>query len=98
MQAGAQLEYLTANVCSRGFHEVVVSDRTIDAVKTARDANKSLWRISSTLFAHIASDKSLAPIGRFGNSPLAEKYNILAGQQVAQELRAIALSDDLQEA
>lgn len=92
IQAGAQLEYLTANVCSRGYHEVVVTERTIGAVANARANNKSLWRISSTLFTHIRSDESLSPLGRFAGVPPLGKYNAIAGDQVAGELKAIALA------
>lgn len=92
IQTGKQLEWLTGGECIAGMHEVVVTDRTLDAVKHASSQNRSLWRVSSTLFAHIASDSVLIPLDQFGNSPLASKYPpICAGEFVEQELSAINL-------
>ena len=59
-----------------------------------RKANKqSLWRVSSTLFGHIASDRVLQPLGRFANLPgAATNYPpVDCGQHVQDELNAIAL-------
>ncbi len=54
---------------------------------------RSLWRISSTLFSHIASDRLLEPIGRFGADEAARaKYPpVFAGEQVSAELLLIKL-------
>lgn len=74
------------------MHEVVVSKRTLDAIELARQKNHSLWRVSSTLFSHIASDATLKPLGGFAETPEAVKYPpILAGEFVEQELSAINL-------
>ena len=44
------------------------------------------------LFAHIASDAVLKPLGHFAESPLASKYpSICAGEFVEQELAVINL-------
>ncbi|KAL1802587.1 hypothetical protein ACET3Z_031234 [Daucus carota] len=92
IQAGKQIEWLTAGDCIAGMHEVVVTKRTTDAIKLALEQNRSLWRVSSTLFAHIASDAILEPLGHFAESPLAAKYPpICAGEFVEQELSAINL-------
>lgn len=32
-----------------GMHEVVVTNRTTDAIKRALEQNRSLWRVSSTV-------------------------------------------------
>jgi hypothetical protein len=96
IQAGVQLEHLTGGEIARGFHEVVVSDATTAAVAAARQAGRPLWRVSSTFFAHCRSDESLAPLGHFATRPGAAKYNTLAGEQVAAELKAISLTDDAQ--
>ncbi|KAM1974073.1 hypothetical protein ACFX15_039018 [Malus domestica] len=69
------------------MHEVIVTNRTIDAIKLATEQSRLLWRVSSTLFAHIASDAVLKPLGHFAESPLASKYPpIYAGEFVEQEL------------
>lgn len=44
-----QIEWLTAGDCIAGMHEVVVTERTIDAIKLATQQNRSLWRVSSTV-------------------------------------------------
>lgn len=93
LQAGLQFEYLTGGAVLAGFHEVVVNEQTLVAVEAAKKAGRSLWRISSTLFGHIASDQSLLPVGHFKNEPTAHKYpEITAGEQVLAELKAISLA------
>ncbi|KAK4364383.1 hypothetical protein RND71_015741 [Anisodus tanguticus] len=92
IQAGKQIEWLTAGECMAGMHEVVVTNRTTDSIKRALEQNYSLWRVSSTLFAHIASDAVLKPLGHFSDSLLASKYPpICAGEFVEQELAVINL-------
>ncbi|KAE8038197.1 hypothetical protein FH972_010729 [Carpinus fangiana] len=92
IQTGKQIEWLTAGDCIAGMHEVVVTNRTIEAIKVASEQNRSLWRVSSTLFAHIASDAVLKPLGHFAESPLASKYPpMCAGEFVEQELAVINL-------
>lgn len=92
IQTGKQIEWLTAGECTAGMHEVVVTKRTIDAINLASEQNRSLWRVSSTLFAHIASDAVLKPLGHFVESPLASKYPpMCAGEFVEQELAVINL-------
>ncbi|KAG9151886.1 hypothetical protein Leryth_002155 [Lithospermum erythrorhizon] len=92
VQTGKQIEWLTGGDCIAGMHEVVVTSRTTDAIKLASEQNRSLWRVSSTLFAHIASDAILNPLGHFADSSLASKYPpISAGEFVEQELAVINL-------
>ncbi|CAL9003878.1 unnamed protein product [Prunus brigantina] len=87
IQTGKQIEWLTAGDCIAGMHEVVVTHRTVDAIKQATEQHRLLWRVSSTLFAHIASDAVLKPLGRFAESSPASKYPaIYAGEFVEQEL------------
>ena len=71
-----------------------MDDAAAAAVAAARSAGASLWRISSTAFTHLASDATLAPLGRFVDAPgAAAAYPpVLVGHHVAAELRAIALS------
>ena len=44
-----QLEWLTGGECLAGMHEVVVTKRTLEAIELAKEQNRSLWRISSTV-------------------------------------------------
>ncbi|PON52822.1 Non-heme dioxygenase N-terminal domain containing protein [Parasponia andersonii] len=92
IQTGKQIEWLTGGDCLAGMHEVIVTSRTTDAIKLASEQNRSLWRVSSTLFAHIASDAVLKPLGHFAESPLASKYpSLCAGEFVEKELTVINL-------
>ncbi|MQM21260.1 hypothetical protein Taro_054297 [Colocasia esculenta] len=92
IQAGKELEWLTGGECLAGMHEVVVSDRTISSIEVAQQEGRSLWRVSSTLFAHIASDALLRPLDHFTESPSACKYPpICTGEYVEKELSAINL-------
>ncbi|XP_020526467.1 uncharacterized protein LOC18439887 isoform X2 [Amborella trichopoda] len=87
-----RLEWLTAGECTAGMHEVVVTKQTIAAIESARLKNQSLWRVSSTLFAHIASDAMLKPLGHFAELPSSSKYPAMcAGEFVELELSAINL-------
>ncbi|TXG55804.1 hypothetical protein EZV62_017117 [Acer yangbiense] len=98
IQAGKQIEWLTAGECQAGMHEVIVTNRTTEAIKLASAQNRSLWRVSSTLFAHIASDATLKPLGHFAESPLAGKYpSMCAGEFVEQELAVINLKGNKEE-
>lgn len=92
VQAGKQMEYLTGGYVQAGFHEVIVSEATLEAIATRKAAGKSLWRVSSTLFSHTASDHTLEPLGPFATPESVAKYPpILAGNQVLEELSHIEL-------
>ncbi|KNC98901.1 uncharacterized protein SPPG_05866 [Spizellomyces punctatus DAOM BR117] len=94
VQAGKQLEILTGGVIRAGFHEVCVVEDTIAAMTRQKEKNRPLWRISSTLFYHVASDRVLRPLGGLGGQEGREKYpEILAGRQVQAELGFISLMD-----
>jgi len=93
LQAGKQLEWITGGAITAGFHEVVVTPETLAAVEKAKLEGRPLWRISSTLFSHVSSDKELSVLPPFANEETIKKYpNILAGQQAEDELKAINLS------
>ncbi|OTA03433.1 Iron/ascorbate family oxidoreductase [Trichoderma parareesei] len=64
VQAGKQIEYITGGLIKAGYHEVVVNERTLEAVEArkSRFPDRPLIRISSTLFWHLNSDYDLAPI------------------------------------
>jgi len=74
------------------MHEVIFSPATARTVEEAKAVGRCTWRVSSTLFAHVASDRVLQPLGHFADGPLAAKYPaIQAGLQVEQELAALML-------
>lgn len=89
---GRQLEWLTGGHVKAGMHEVVHTPEAVAAAEAARLAGRSTWRVSSTLFAHIASDQLLRPLGHFADGDLAGKYPAtLAGEYVESELSVINL-------
>eukprot|EP00698_Gefionella_okellyi_P003592 TRINITY_DN13377_c0_g1_i1.p1 TRINITY_DN13377_c0_g1~~TRINITY_DN13377_c0_g1_i1.p1 ORF type:complete len:357 (-),score=74.92 TRINITY_DN13377_c0_g1_i1:40-1110(-) len=93
VQAGMQLEYATGGAILAGWHEVVVSERTIQAVEAAKAAGRSVWRVSSTLFSHVASDVTLQPLQHFATPEANEKYPPIAtGEFVTKELNRIKLA------
>eukprot|EP01132_Coremiostelium_polycephalum_P005623 gene5623-6998_t len=92
LQAGKQLEWITGGDILAGFHEVVVTPETLTAVEKAKAEGRSLWRISSTLFGHVASDTDLKILEPFNTEENRAKYPcILAGKQSEQELEMIQL-------
>jgi isopenicillin N synthase-like dioxygenase len=94
-QAGKQLEWLTGGHIKAGMHEVMHTHATADATEAAQRAGRSTWRVSSTLFAHIASDRILQPLGRFAEEKTASQYPATpAGAYVESELRVIKLQAD----
>lgn len=72
---------------------MVVSDATVAAIEKAKEKDASLWRISSTVFCHAASDAVLEPLGKFLDKceNVADYPPTKAGQQVVNELQKISL-------
>ena len=90
LQAGKQFEYLTGGHVLAGFHEVVVSEQTVETIDQALKAGRSLCRVSSTMFTHIASDQILEPLQPFRNAQTLKIYPpIQAGAQLLAELKAV---------
>lgn len=93
LQAGKQLAWLTGGDIKEGMHEVVCSDATVQAVEKAREAGKSCWRVSSTVFAHISPPVVLKPIA--GHVGATEEYQpITVKDYVESELQMIKLAPD----
>ena len=94
IQAGMQMEHLTGGHVTAGYHEVIATKQAIQRARDAKLEGRIPWRVSSTLFAHINSDRTLIPLGDFSESKTASKYPaIKAGAQVAEVLKEIALSN-----
>lgn len=93
IQAAKQLEWLTGGVIRAGFHEVVVDENTLQALDRQKANNRPLWRISSTFFYHIASDKLMQPLEGLNPSPeaLKEYPPTYAGDHVLSEIEFIKL-------
>lgn len=78
--------------------QVVVAPETLATIEKRRALGQSLWRVSSTLFSHIASDQELRPLegGPWARTDNARFPPVLAGDQVMEELRAIKLGQQQQ--
>jgi len=99
-QAGMEFEYLTGGAVIAGYHEVVVTEKTLAGIARAKQNSTSLWRISSTFFSHIAYDETLhsrlphdhqVPDNMLVEGGKKEYPPILAGDFVANELKVISL-------
>ena len=95
LQAGRQLAWLTGGDIEEGMHEVVCSEQTLAAVERARtDETRSLWRVSSTVFAHVGPDVVLRPIA--GKREACDAYPPTPNREfVAAELRQLKLAADV---
>ena len=72
--------------------QVVCSEDTLLALNKAKAEGSSTWRVSSTVFGHIASDQVLTPLGHFATAQATQDYPAVdAGKFVQQELEAIKL-------
>ena len=56
VQAGQQFEYLTGGHVRAGFHEVVVTPQTVQALERARAEGRPCWRVSSTVRLSVCYD------------------------------------------
>jgi len=87
VQAGDQLEICTGGYIKAGYHQVTVTDACMHCIETIKSEG-DIWRVSSTLFSHVASDKFL--MNYIGAScPNASK--IQAGDFVNHHLKKINL-------
>lgn len=94
-QAAKQLEWVTGGKIFAGMHEVIVSEETIKSVEKAKAEGKSLWRISSTMFAGVRYDLELKPEGIFKNTESLKKYPpTLALDQCQDEFKAIKMMQE----
>jgi len=89
IQHRRQLEWLTAENIKVGFHEIVLSKNTTEAIKLAREQTWSLWSVSM-LFAQIAPNAILELLDYFIDSTLAYQYPpIRAGEYFEQQINDV---------
>ena len=75
------------------MHEVVVLQSTVDAAERQEAKGRPAWRISSTLFSHVASAQELRPLGNFATAESLKEFPpITAGEQVVNVLQRINLA------
>lgn len=88
IQVGKQLEWLTGGYFMAGYHEVICKEETLQSLKT----QKSKWRVSSTLFSHVNSDRQLYPVSSMRNEISVLMYpKIKEGDFLENELKFIKL-------
>jgi isopenicillin N synthase-like dioxygenase len=88
IQVGKQLEWLTGGYFTAGYHEVICKEETLQAL----NKNRSKWRVSSTLFSHVHSDKELYPVSSMRNEISVLMYpKIKEGNFIENELKFIKL-------
>ncbi|KAA8499514.1 hypothetical protein FVE85_7099 [Porphyridium purpureum] len=94
LQAGIQLEILTAGRIQRGYHEVIALPEVVQRVVRECAENRACgWRVSSTVFGHIRSDQVLEPIEVCAQEEAASRYPpVQAAVQVLRELESIQLA------
>lgn len=90
LQAGRQMAYLTGGDIVEGMHEVVCTEETVQAIKRRQSSGRPLWRVSSTVFTHLAPNVMLEPI--CGRMDAAEYKPVRVSEYVANELKQIALA------
>jgi isopenicillin N synthase-like dioxygenase len=92
LQVGKQMEWMTGGHFYAGFHEVTVTDATLEAIQRAKKEGRSLWRVSSTLFSGLRYDQEMKPLALFRKGAEASKYPpINVGKFVEEELKMISL-------
>lgn len=76
-----------------------MNDGTLAAAELEKAKGRPNWRISSTLFSHVASDNILAPIAaKFAGIEGASKYTAMfTGDMVNEELKNIKLFDETEQ-
>lgn len=92
IQSGKMLEILTGGEIMAGFHEVIIDKNTVKKIEERKKDNKSLWRVSSTLFSTINYNEDLYPLEPFQNSPKSKNYQrVNCLDYVEDELKEIKL-------
>ncbi len=92
IQAAQQLEWLTGGEIIAGLHEVVTLEEVLTRIRAAIAALEQLWRVTSTCFFHMSSDRTSGPKGRFATEQALKKYRPeVAGTQLLVELGVINL-------
>jgi len=102
MQAGMMMEWITGGFFLAGFHEVIYTEATKEALNKAMKEKemgkkRSHWRISSTLFGHLRYDVDIAPLpeleGFYDPNYALKKYRpMTAHEKLCEELAAINLA------
>lgn len=92
LQAGRQLEYVTGGRVHYGMHEGIVTEATLVFARQLLASGLDPWRISTTLFACLASDRYMYPYGPWARPHTNGSYpRMAAGRYSAEEIAAIGI-------
>ncbi len=101
VQAGMSFENITGGYVLAGFHEVIYTDLTKQAVEKRRailkeqSIDKVQWRVSSTMFTHFRNDTDVGPMAELDHLYTPEegaRYNrMTAFELLMQELTATGM-------
>ena len=103
MQSGIMFESLTGGYIIAGYHEVMYTQATKDALERAKKEmeetgkKRILWRISSTLFSHLRYDVDIRPLPEMSDFYNPDEANakyrpMTAHEKLCEELNAINLA------
>lgn len=104
LQAGITFERITGGYVLSGYHEVMYTEDTKNAVKQAEEEIKGgvprrLWRVSSTLFSHFRGEVDVSPLEELRHlysADDAKKYErMTAYENLISELKATEMVSDV---
>lgn len=71
LQAGKTFEHITGGYVLAGFHEVIYTQETKDSYEKKKaeikDEERTIWRVSSTMFTHFRYDVDCSPLTELSN-------------------------------
>lgn len=73
---------------------MIVDDRAINALNVAKNQDRSLWGLSSTLYVQIAPDVVLEPLKCFIGSSICVHYPFIRVADYVQQQVAADINDD----
>jgi len=89
LQAGKTFEHLTGGFVLAGLHEVIYTEQTKEAFEKAKAENRSIWRVSSTLFSHFRFNVDCSPMPELANlydaEAAKEKYGKASAFDILME-------------
>ena len=92
-QAAQEMQHTTGGVVLAGMHEVVVGEGLEDLRKQAHAGGHDLWRVTTTVFFHAASENSVGPRAHFRTSEALAIYpDMTGGEHLDAGIRKIGLS------
>ena len=100
IQAGTTFEHITGGYILSGYHEVIYTEATKQALLKAEQEvqngkDRILWRVSSTMFSHLSNNTDISPLKELAhlyNKDTPTKYKkMTAYEKLMEELRATSM-------